>query len=150
MARQWHGNQRKEHWFQAKSVTDAQARRQKEPGCARAGRARGPDALFALAETNLCGDAFILNFQVWETESVLSPSESVPFSTQDQFACHSPDSAILLQWTSMFSPGRAALAKCYGLEGAFPKMENRVNSIKALGSWALNQPQSHFHERMKC
>lgn len=42
------------------------------------------------------GDAFGLNFKVQETESVLSPSESIPFSTQVQFACHSPESAIFL------------------------------------------------------
>ena len=37
------------------------------------------------------------------------------------------------QWTLMFWPGRAALAKRYGLEGSFTGVENRVNSIKARG-----------------
>lgn len=64
--------------------------------CASAGKPRGLAALFALADTALCGDAFKLNFKVQETESVLSPSESVPFSTQAQFACPSPESALLL------------------------------------------------------
>ena len=42
------------------------------------------------------GDAFRLNLKVQDTESVLSPAESAPFSTQVQFACHSPESAIFL------------------------------------------------------
>lgn len=41
--------------------------------CAGAGRPGGRAALFALAAVELCSDAFRLNFQVWETESVLSP-----------------------------------------------------------------------------
>lgn len=37
-----------------------------------------------------------MNLKGEETESVLSPSQSVPFSTQAQCACHSPESELFL------------------------------------------------------
>lgn len=66
--------------------------------CAVVGPPSGHAALFALAGTGLCGDAFKLNFQGWETESVLSLSESVPFSTQAGLRATGPTWPSFFQW----------------------------------------------------
>ena len=44
------------------------------------------------------------------------PAGECPIFHSGQSACHRPNLAILLSMGAMFSPGRAALAKCYGLE----------------------------------
>lgn len=61
MSRRWCGDERTEHSFQVEKEMEEKSRSQ-GARCvhAVAGRPSGPAALFALAETALCGDAFRL------------------------------------------------------------------------------------------
>ena len=107
-------------------------------------RARGPGAPAPELGTGcrLCsgwggavrrGDAFGLNLKVQDTDSVLSPVESTHFPLRSNLRATALRLRPSSQWMLMFWPGRAALAKRYGLEGSFTGVENRVNSIKARG-----------------
>lgn len=79
------------------------------------------------------GDAFGLNLKAQDTESVLSPEESVPFSTQVQFACHSPESAIFLSMDAYVLARKGGPRQTLWFGRVFTGVENQVNSIKARG-----------------
>lgn len=61
--RQSRGEEGQEHPFQVKKVAD-EKHGVKSQVCAAAGEPRGPAALFGLADSASCGDAFKLNFKV--------------------------------------------------------------------------------------
>lgn len=82
----------------------------------RGGRAPGGRAALCFGEDEVAQRCMQTELPSVGNRKCFVPVESAPFSTQPQFACHSPDSATLLSMGAMFSPGRAALAKCYGLE----------------------------------
>lgn len=109
-----------------------------------------------LGHSSLCfgGDKAARNCIHTELSSIGNRKSFVPFGESPIF--HSGPICVPQPWLcDLPSMGayvlarKVSLAKCYGLEWSGARMENRVNSIKAPGSWALNQPQSRFYERMK-